>query len=141
MVFLLVPRTLFLSAAHPCKKLSCLSCFLLHKLEAIVCGYPITLGGLIKLEKKIKTIARKADTIFLSFLCRPLSFLQRRVPVRKNFKSSRKAYSDTASLDVSKAKSTVVVCPFFCKKSRVHLLKKLKPLRKAYATSSQNVVL
>jgi hypothetical protein len=59
----------------------------------------------------------------------------------KNFKSSRKAYSDTASLDVSKAKSTVVVCPFFCKKSRVHLSKKLKPLRKAYATPSQNVVL
>jgi hypothetical protein len=29
---------------------------------------------------------------------------------------------------------------FFCKKSRVHLSKKLKPLRKAYATSLQNVV-
>jgi hypothetical protein len=38
------------------------------------------------------------------------------VPVRKNFKSSRKAYSDTASLDVSKAKSTVAVCPFFLQK-------------------------
>jgi hypothetical protein len=58
----------------------------------------------------------------------PFVLLQRRVPVRKNFKSSRKAYIDTASLDVSKVKKhydRVSFLYFFLQKNRAFIVKNL----------------